>query len=1126
MDDVSQQLATLSPEQRAWLELRLKRKGLELPKAQIIPKRKDSNALPLSFAQQRLWFIQQLDPQNASYNIPVALRLQGHLRVAVLQQTFHELVSRHETLRTRIMTDEQGQPVQVIDPVHPIQVIMPIVDLSQISQPDLEIQRLATKSAQHPFDLAQPLLRSTLLHLSETDHVLLLTMHHIISDRWSLSVLMRELKVLYEAFSKGENSPLPDLPIQYADWAIWQRQSLQGEVLQQQLDYWKQQLAGLPVLEFPTDRPRPAIPTFQGKQCSFILSRSLTTALKQLSAQEGVTLFVVFLTAFNILLCKYSNQDDIVVGTDIANRNRVETEGLIGLLVNTLVLRMKLSGNPTFRELLQRVREVTLGAYAHQDLPFERLVEFLNPERALGQMAPLFQVKLDFQLAPIDSLELSDLTLSIVPTESETTKFELRFNLAETEQGIHGQVEYSTDLFDESKITCLVTHFHNILEAIASCPEQNLSEFSVLSETEWQQILVEWNQTQIEYSQNQCIHQLFEAQVERTPDSIALAFEGQQFSYQELNHRANQLAHHLQFLGVEPDTLVGVCLERSPALMIALLAILKAGGAYVPLDPSYPQARLAFMLNDAQTSIVLTQAALVDTLSTPAHLFCLDTHWDTIATSSQTNPHSSVSPDHLSYVIYTSGSTGQPKGAMNMHQGVCNRLRWMQDAYHLTSADRVLQKTPFSFDVSVWEFFWPLMVGATLVIARPGGHQDSRYLMQLVAQERITTLHFVPSMLQVFLNESSLEFCNGSLKRILCSGEALPLSLQQQCLEQLEAELHNLYEPTEAAIDVTAWHCQPQENETIVPIGRPIANTQIYILNPAGQPVPIGVPGEVHIGGVQLARGYLRRPELTAEKFIPNPFSSEPGLRLYKTGDLAHYLPDGTIEYLGRIDHQVKIRGFRIELGEIEAVLNQHPIVSSSVVLVREDEPGLQRLVAYVVMRSNEIDLTLELRQFVAEKLPTYMVPTVFVKLEALPLTPNGKVDRKALPTPGIYQPELLANYVIPQTEQERTIAAIWKEILHLKNVGIHDNFFDLGGHSLLLIQLNNQLHERLKLNLSILDLFRYPTIHSLIKYLNQIDQEFSASQQEVVQQFETLQHGKARMKKRFERSQQKQDRA
>lgn len=1037
---------------------------------------------PLSFAQARLWFLDQLEPGNPAYNIAFALRLKGLLHPTVLESSINEIVQRHEALRTTFAL-VNDQLIQVIAPS--LFLSLEVVDCQEIpaSKRESEVGRLTTQAIQQPFDLTQnSLLRAKLLCLDQQEHILLLTMHHIVADGWSAEVFLQEMAAIYTALLTNSRSPLPKLPIQYKDFAYWQRMWLQGEVLTTQLTYWQQQLAGATTLQLPTDRPRPTVQTYRGAQESLELPTTLTGALKDLSRQQGVTLFMLLLAAFQTFLYRYTGQDDISVGSPIANRNRDEIKGLIGFFVNTLVLRTYLGGNPSFKELLGRVRQVALGAYTHQDLPFEYLVEALQPQRDVSY-TPLFQVSFTLRNAP-QIPEIPGLELSPLRVESLASQFDLSLAIEITESGLIASFEYNTDLFEAATITRMLGHFQNLLEGIVANPEQRLEELPILSAIQQHQLLVEWNDTQVNYP-SVCVHQLFEAQVEKTPNAIALVFENQQLTYRELNNRANKIAHYLQQLGVKPDVLVGIYMERSLDMVIGLLGILKAGGAYVPLDPAYPQERLAFMLADAQVPLLLAQQHLViPPLQTQVVYLDIDVQALTTA-QSQENPVSPVKPENLVYVIYTSGSTGTPKGVMNTHLGLCNRLLWMQDAYQLTASDRVLQKTPFSFDVSVWEFFWPLFTGARLVLAKPEGHQDSAYLVQVIAQQQITTLHFVPSMLQVFLEEPELEKCN-SLKRVICSGEALLVALQERFFSLLDAQLHNLYGPTEAAIDVTFWNCQGGSNQRIVPIGRPIANTQIYLLDQHLKPVPVGVPGELHISGVGLARGYLNRKELTEEKFIANPFSNEPRARLYKTGDLARHNPDGTIEFLGRIDHQIKIRGFRIELGEIEAVLVKHPAVREIVVLAREEQHTDKQLVAYVVPNQNHTPTTSELRNYLKGQLPEYMLPAVFILLDALPLSPNGKIDRRALPAPQGLRPSLAEVYQAPHSELERAIASVWQEVLNLEKVGINDNFFDLGGHSLLLVQVNHKLQEFLPQNLSIIELFKNPTINSLTKYLTQ----------------------------------------
>ena len=776
---------------------------------------------------------------------------------------------------------------------------------------------------------------------------------------------------------------------------------------------------------------------------------------------------------------------------------------MVGFCVNTLVLRGNLSGDPSFRELLRRTRETALGAYAHQDLPFERLVEALQPERDPSH-APLFQVMFVLQNTPTEAVRLAGLEATPVSFDSSTAKFDLTFFAVERAEGLQLVVEYSTDLFDGATIKRFADSYQSLLAGVLAEPDARLTALPLLTAAERHRLVVDWNQTAVEYPQDKCIHELFEAQVEKTPDAVAVVFEGQQLTYRQLNERANQLARHLQKLGVEPDTLVGICVERSLELVVGLLGILKAGGAYVPLDPDYPKERLAFMLADADVPVLLTQAGLADQLP-PHHArsFWLDADWPAIATESSAPVTSPATSRHLAYMIYTSGSTGQPKGAMNTHVAIVNRLLWMQDAYRLTATDGVLQKTPFSFDVSVWEFFWPLLAGARLVMARPGGHKDVAYLAGLIAKEQITTLHFVPSMLSAFLEQAGLEHSCVSLKRVICSGEALSFELQQRFFSRLPVELHNLYGPTEAAVDVTFWACERNGPLRVVPIGRPIANTQIYILDGGLEPVPVGVAGELHIGGVGLARGYLNRPELTAEKFIPHPFRS--GARLYKTGDLARYLPDGNIEYLGRLDQQVKIRGFRIELGEIEAVLGRHPGVRESVVVAREDTPGNKQLIGYVVPQAGQTLTVAALREHLLKQLPDYMVPAAFVLLEQLPLTPNGKIDRKALPAPE-QRLGTGVEHVAPRTATEIKLAQIWSELLGVKQIGLRDNFFALGGHSLIATRLVARVNNTFDMGLLLRTVFEHPT---LAGFARQVDLLLWAQQKTIEKSADLFVEGK-----------------
>lgn len=1044
-------------------------------------------SLPLSFTQQRLWFLDQLKPGSVSYSVCGVFRLQGQLHIPILQQSLQEIIQRHETLRS-IFPAQDGTPVLELIP--PLELALTLIHL-ETSSPETrprEVEQRLTQEIQRPFNLAHgPLARFILLRLTEEEHILLTSFHHMIVDGWSMDLFYRELETLYTAFERGEASPLPNLPVQYVDFAFWQRQWLRDEMLERELAWWIEHLRGAPtLLALPTDRPRPPVLSDHGAHYSFLLPTQLLQRLKILGQREQSTLFMILLAAFNALLYRYSGQEDLVVGTFVANREHKALQALIGYFANTLALRLDLSHLPSFRELLARVRSAMLDAYAHQSTPFEQVIDALQIERNLSY-SPLVQVAFVLQNREMFTLELSNLTSTLLSIESGAAKFDLLLEVVESEDGLSGVVEYNTDLFDEATIARMMTHWQNILERIVANPDEQIASLPLLSPGERAQLLTQWNATRIDY-QKPLIHQCFEMQVERTPLAPALIFEGTSLTYAELNQHANQLARYLQRLGVGPDVLVGICMERSLGLLIGLLGILKAGGAYVPLDPTYPQERLGSMLEDSQVRVLLTQRQWLKQITTPhVSCLCLDEIGPQLAQESPFAPGIQLHDEHLAYMIYTSGSTGKPKGAMNTHKGMLNRLLWMQERYKLTEADVVLQKTPFSFDVSVWEFFWPLITGASLVIARPGGHQDSSYLVRLIQEQRVSTIHFVPPMLSVFLQERDVDQCC-SLRQVICSGEALSLELQERFFTHLPVvRLHNLYGPTEASIDVTFWECKRENHQdTAVPIGHPIANTQIYLLDRHGQPVPVGTPAELFIGGIGLARGYLNRADLTAERFIPDPFSQEPGARLYRTGDLARYRSDGTIEYLGRLDNQVKLRGFRIELGEIEAHLGEHQAIQECVVLVREDVPGDRRLVAYIVPHKGAQFTSTDLRAFLQTTLPSYMLPAAFVTVDTLPLTPNGKVDRRALLALDATQAEHGTNVASPRTPLEQTLVEIWKNVLSIEHVGLYDNFFDLGGHSLLLVRVRSHLQETLQRTLSMTDLFKYPTISALVQFLAQ----------------------------------------
>ncbi|CAJ3749876.1 syringomycin synthetase [Burkholderia pseudomallei] len=1065
-----------------------------LPPIPLAPR---DGRIALSLAQQRLWFLTQLEGVSEAYHMSGAVRLDGPLNREVLQRALNRIVMRHEALRTCFVREE-GEPIQVIQPHADLTVSYH--DLREAEQSEQRAKNLSQAHASAPFDLSRDLpVRVLLLQLADEAHVVQVVMHHIASDGWSVGVLLQELSALYGSFIAEQGDPLAPLPLQYADYAAWQRRWLASGQLEKQGAFWQTNLSGAPtLLELPTDRPRPPKQSHAGASVEVKLGAALSERVKRLSQRHGVTPYMTLLSSWAAVLSRLSGQEEVVIGSPVAGRNRTEVEALIGFFVNTLALRLDLSSEPTVGELLKRTKAQVLSAQAHQDLPFDQVVERVKPPRSTAH-PPLFQVMFVWQNMPAGELTIPGLTIRAVETPLQTAQFELTLSLQEAGDDIVGHLNYASALFDESTVRRYVTYWRRLLEGMtAGAADQTIVGLPLLDEAERKQMVYAWNATERDYPIEQCIHQLFEAQVDRKPEAIALTFDGQRLSYAELNARANRLAHYLQARGVGPDRLVALCAERGIEMVVGLLAILKAGGAYVPLDPSHPPERLRRMLDDTNPVAVLVDDIGADALasfeshvaarSPRVHLSRDIAQWRACNPANPPTPRERAAR-RLAYVIYTSGSSGEPKGVMNEHRGVVNRLWWMQQTYALDERDAVLQKTPFSFDVSVWEFFWPLMSGARLVIAKPEGHKDPAYLSELIDRERVTTLHFVPSMLQAFLEDEGAARGCGSVKRVMCSGEALPPSLVKRFYRCLpDARLHNLYGPTEAAVDVTAWACDAEEGGASVPIGRPIANTRIYVLDEYGQPVPRGVAGELYIGGVQVARGYLNRPELTRERFVDDPFVA--GGRLYKTGDLVRWRTDGSLEYLGRNDFQVKIRGFRIELGEIEAQLAKVAGVREAVVLAREAAPdtkrhaasnensasnsGEKRLVAYY---TGDADAT-ALRAQAAQHLPSYMVPSAYVRLDAWPLTPNGKLDRHALPAPAD-DAYARAEYEAPQGAKEEALAAIWKDLLPVERISRHDNFFELGGHSLLAITLIEHMR-RANLHADVTTLFTAPTLADL----------------------------------------------
>jgi amino acid adenylation domain-containing protein/thioester reductase-like protein len=1094
MSMLSTSIGTLSPEEKRALLAQRQRKLVGSPRS-----------FPLSFAQQRLWFLDQLLPGSTMYTIPLALRLRGTLEVAILQRSLGEIRRRHAVLRTTFELLAE-QPMQVIHPAG--EVVLPLIDLA-LPDGESEAMRLIKNDAELPFDLARgPLLRAILIRLAPEEHILCLTIHHIIFDGWSIDILLHELSALYNAFLARRPSPLADPPIQYVDFAAWQSQQLHGELLEAQLAYWRRQLHGTPVLHIPSDFPRPSLLVASAESKHLTLAPSLQSALVRIGQQVGATLFMTLLATLKLLLARYCGQNDIAVATAVANRSRPEIEHLLGFFVNTLVLRTNLADDPTFREVLQQVRTTCAEAYAHQDLPFEQLVAALQPERHLAQQ-PLAQTIFALYQQSRQSIVLQGLEVEQVTTEGEAAKYDLAFGADEAADGLRLTITYRSDLFETSTIVRMLDHWHTLVEEIVADPDRHISHLPLLTPAERQVILQAWNDTARPYSDHACIHQLIAAQVARARDAVAVIADDSQLTYEALDRRAAQLASELRDMGVGPEVCVGLCVERSLDLLVGLLGIWKAGGAYVPLDPGYPRDRLALMLEDAGLSLVLTQQALAQRLCEIADglqpdlacqtqttsggptILCLDADWPLIAQQPTDDPPGLVTPDNLAYVIYTSGSTGKPKGTLLPHRGLSSLSEAQRQAFGVQPGQTMLQFSSPNFDASIFEIVMALGAGARLCIAAGDARLPGPALARLLRDQGVGIVTLTPSTLAA-LPPDDLP----SLRTITVAGEACPAELVERWSSG--RRFFNLYGPTEATIWTTAAECLAGETPDI---GRPIANTQVYILDQHSQPTPVGVSGELYIGGIGLARGYLGRPALTAERFVPDPFSLVPGARLYRSGDRARYRPNGAIEFQGRIDQQVKVRGFRIEPGEIEAALLAHPQIGEAVVVARVDRAGEHQLVAYIVpqiedsgskigdsqapeMRSSiPFPAPSELRSFLLHQLPAYLVPNIFVVLEALPLSLSGKVDRRALPEPEATA-TLPAAYHGPQTQTEETIAGVWQELLQLDRIDRDANFFDLGGHSLLLTRVHTRLSEIFGASLTLLDMFQYPTVSALAAFL------------------------------------------
>jgi amino acid adenylation domain-containing protein len=1079
---------------------RLARKAIDQLKAPprdsrppITPVPREGAEHPLSYGQRSLWFLHQLAPLTGAYNVSSAMRIRSVLDTGALRRALRKIVDRHETLRTTF-SSQAGEPLQIVHAE--LEVLLPETDASGWS--DEFLDDCLAREAHRPFDLEQgPLLRASLFTRSPEDHILLVVAHHLVADLWSMGVLIHELGICYGVETGSAVKPLNPLPVQYVDYVYWRTALLAGSEEGRLWSYWKRQLAGdLGALDLPTDRPRPRHQTFRGSSQSISLSLDLTQALKSLGQNHGATLYMTLQAVFHVLLHRYTAQEDLLIGSPVAGRSAAELAGLIGYFVDPVVLRADISGNPMFCVFLERVREMSLAAFAHQDYPFALLVERLQPTRDPSR-SPLFQVMFGLQKAPSlgegelasraliggEQLIFGGLSAETLVLRRQASQFDLSLFVVETEDGLKGFIEYNADLFDAWRIRRMADHFRVTASAVTANPKWRISEIDLLNERERWQILVEWNGTEKEYSGDLLVHELITEQARLRPEGVAVIYEHESVSYEELDRRGNQLAHYLRSKGIRPETLVGICFERSVEMVIAILGVLKTGAAYVPIDPTDPKQRIDDTLKDAQVALLLTQERLAGQLEAQTQIItCLDKDWDQIGSFSCEDPANVVNSDGLAYVIYTSGSTGRPKGVMNTHRGIRNRLLWMQEKYELNQTDRVLQKTTFSFDVSVWEFLSPLMTGAVLVMARAGGHKDSKYLLEVIKEEEVTTVHFVPSMLEAFLEEQVEEA--KSLRRVICSGEALTKELERRLRNRTQAQVSNLYGPTEAAIDVTYWISEEDSGRQVVPIGRPIANIQMYVLNPGLEPAPVGVTGEIYISGIGLARGYLRRSELTAEKFIPSRFGKKRGERLYRTGDLGRYLSDGNIEFVGRVDEQVKVRGYRVELGEIQAVLNEHRSVQQSVVIVNEHERGKQ-ILGYVV--GEEGVASAELKQYLKERLPEYMVPEAILALEKMPLTASGKIDRKRLPTVKQAGRQTEQEYAEAQTPVEEMLVGIFLEVLKVDRVGIHDNFYEIGGHSLLAIQVISRVRQTFRVDLDVRSLFEEPTIKGLGRRIGEV---------------------------------------
>ena len=1075
--------------------------------------------MPLSFAQQRIWFLYQLDPEDRSYNLVWPLRLRGKLDVPALKQSIQGVIRRHEALRTTFAVRD-GEPVQMIDRDQTRGTSFPVDDLCDLPESEQmeTVQKMAVEGLERIFDLENdPLLRCGLLCLGPEEHVLLIFGHHMVCDSWAAGIFIRDLAAFYRAFSEdrpNDTLTLPELPIQYADFALRQREWLEKGELEKQLDYWKRQLAGAPfVLELPTDHPRPAELTSTGSLERFELDDDLARELNSLSHGTGTTLFMTLFAAFSTLIFRYTGQEDMLIGTLIANRNRKEIEHLIGLFVNTLVLRADLSGDPEFPDLVSRVRQVTLNAYAHQDIPFDQLIEAVQPPRRLSH-TPLFQIVFSMQNVPL-KMELPGLSMDLLDVERETAQFDLSFDMMEMDGRLTGTVEYRTDLFEADTIRRMIGHFQTLLEAIAENPRQRISELPLMTAAEQHQVLVEWNDTDADYPADKTVVDMFQEQAEKSPDKIAVVFEETQLTYRELNEQANRIAHFLtDEYQIQPDDRVGLLLERSEWMITGILGVLKAGGAYVPMDPGYPEERIQHMIGDSGCKATLSDRKLIQSLDMSAE--AIDIH--DIRHEFSSNPARSASPHHLAYLIYTSGSTGVPKGVLIEHRSVVNMVCGLTQVLYnrLVGGGNMKEAmtAPFVFDVSVQQIFSSLIQGNALYIISEETLLNPHLFVALLNEKSIDLIDLTPTFLSSLI-ESGAKLPN-TIQHINLGAEQLSCWLSGKFYgyeKYLNLTIANVYGPTESCVNTALFHVDSdfRSDSPIVPIGKPMPNIRLFILDNTLNFVPIGIPGEICIAGAGLARGYLNREYLTKEKFVQNPF--EPGRRMYRTGDLGRWLPDGNIEFLGRNDDQVKIRGYRIELGEIRNRLLSHNSVKNAAVIAKDFRGNEENELAAYVTGGDKLNVG-ELRNHIRTTLPDYMIPSYIIQMEDIPLLPSGKVDRRALPDPEGLRPDMETGYVMPRTESERRIAGVWQEALGLEKVGVHDNFFDLGGHSLLIIRVQNMLREKFGLNIPVVNLFRYPTVAALAGYLAQEDDRGEDALRQVRDRAEKQKAAARRMKR------------